>query len=521
MKMLSRSFSTVRQNMRKLGIHKPSVIHHNLDYDSLFEHEVDNNEGVVMCAKWGDTFAIDTGKFTGRSPKDKWIVKTPGSESEKNIWWGDVNQPIEPFIFDQLFDKAVARFNELDECYVFDGKCGISSSRKVRFFHEMAWQQHFVKNMFIDSVSLNDTSEPDFTIINACSQTNDEWREMGLNSEVAIAFNLEKKLAVILGTWYGGENKKGVFSLMNYWLPLEGVMPMHCSANVSSAGDSALFFGLSGTGKTTLSADPKRALIGDDEHGWDDDGVFNFEGGCYAKTINLTEENEPDIYKAIRKNALLENVHAAENGKPDYFNVKKTENGRVSYPIFHIENWHKPQKATHPKHIIFLTCDAFGVLPPVSRLSPEKAMEHFLCGYTAKVAGTERGITEPVATFSPCFGAAFLTLPPSKYAELFKEKIHKHQSKAYLVNTGWVGGAYGTGERISLPQTRACIDAILDDSIEDATFETDSLFELEFPTELQGVDSTNPRDMWECTTKYDIQAEMLASMFQEQIDKYN
>ena len=522
--MLRRCFSTVRQDMHKLGIHKPSVVHHNLDYPSLFEHEVKNGEGVVMRAKWGDTFAVDTGKFTGRSPKDKWIVKTPGSESAKNIWWGEVNQPLPPEHFDSLLDKALRRFNTLDECYVYDGVCGVSSSRKVRFYHEMAWQQHFVKNMFIDSVRPvdDDDSDPDFTIINACSETNEEWEKMGLNSEVAVAFHLEKKLAVILGTWYGGENKKGIFSLMNYWLPLEGIMPMHCSANVDEDGNSALFFGLSGTGKTTLSADPKRALIGDDEHGWDDDGVFNFEGGCYAKTINLTEEQEPDIYRAIRKNALLENVFQSEDGSPDYFNVAKTENGRVSYPIDHIDNWHDAQKAGHPKHIIFLTCDAFGVLPPVSKLTPEQAMYHFLCGYTAKVAGTERGITEPVATFSSCFGAAFLTLHPTKYAELFKDKMREHGSKAYLVNTGWTGGGVDVGKRMALSQTRACIDAILDDSIEDAEFVQDSLFGFEFPKELPGVgaDVCNPRLAWESGHEYDLQAEKLANMFEEQYTKY-
>ena len=339
-----------------------------------------------------------------------------------------------------------------------------TSQKKVRFVHELAWQQHFVTNMFIRPETRQEIQnfDPDFTIINACSVENKDWKKQGLNSEVAIAVNIERKIAVILGTWYGGENKKGIFSLMNYWLPLENIMSMHCSANVDKNGDSALFFGLSGTGKTTLSADPERNLIGDDEHGWDDDGIFNLEGGCYAKTINLSEENEPDIYKAIKEDALLENVHQNDDKTPDYYNTSKTENGRVSYPIYHIDNWHKPQMADHPKKIIFLTCDAFGVLPPVSILSREQAMYHFLSGYTAKVAGTERGVTEPEATFSACFGAAFLTLHPTRYADLLKEKMKKHNSSAYLVNTGWIGGPYGVGERISIKKTRACINSILD-----------------------------------------------------------
>ena len=360
----------------KLGVVNPKLVHYNLSYDELFEHEQKNNEGLVMKAKYGDTFSIDTGKFTGRSPSDKWIVKNIGKNSDNNIWWGKVNQPINSEVFDDLYKTSIDHFNELDECYVFDGYCGANPKS-------------------------------------------------------------QKKVAVILGTWYGGENKKGIFGLMNYWLPLEGIMSMHCSANVGENNDSALFFGLSGTGKTTLSADPKRKLIGDDEHGWDDDGIFNFEGGCYAKTIVLSEENEPEIYRAIKKDALLENVFQNDDGSPDYFNTSKTENGRVSYPIYHIDNWHEPQMASHPKNIIFLTCDAFGVLPPVSKLSNEQAMYHFLSGYTAKVAGTERGITEPQATFSACFGAAFLTLHPTRYAELLKEKLEKHNSTAFLVNTGW------------------------------------------------------------------------------------
>ena len=329
-----------------LGITGPSTIYKNQTFEELFQHEVANNEGKVAQAEYGETFTVDTGKFTGRSPKDKWLVKNIGSDTDKNVDWNNINQATTPEVFEELYEKAVKYFNTKDKCYVFDGFCGANpkSQRKIRFVHEMAWQQHFVTNMFIRA---NDESElegfePDFTVINACSQVDEDWKKHGLNSEVAVVFNVEKKCAVIFGTWYGGENKKGIFSLMNYWLPMENPpqLPMHCSANVGKDGDSALFFGLSGTGKTTLSADPHRALIGDDEHGWDEDGVFNFEGGCYAKTINLSEKTEPDIYRAIHKDAMLENVALkGENNVPDYFDTTKTENGRVSYPIFHIDNY--------------------------------------------------------------------------------------------------------------------------------------------------------------------------------------
>ena len=335
---------------KTFGISNPSTIYHNLTFQELFDHEVANKEGKVAKAKYGHTFTVDTGKYTGRSPKDKWIVCTPNSEGEANVDWNDINQPASPEVFDELLEKAVKYMNSLDKLYVFDGFCGASpaSRKKVRFLHEMAWQQHFVTNMFIRPKSkeeLEICNDPDFTIINVCSQENEDWKRHGLNSEVAAVFNIEKKCAVIFGTWYGGENKKGIFSLMNYWLPMSDPpqLPMHCSANVGKNGESALFFGLSGTGKTTLSADPHRYLIGDDEHGWDEEGVYNFEGGCYAKTINLKEENEPDIYKAIRTDAMLENValNPDSTGEliPDYFDVTKTENGRVSYPIHHIANF--------------------------------------------------------------------------------------------------------------------------------------------------------------------------------------
>lgn len=335
----------LKVGLDKLGITNPSLIHRNLTYQELFEHEQANNEGVVAKAEFGDTFSIDTGKYTGRSPKDKWVVLNPGSESAENVDWNEINQPCEPWVFDELNDKAVAHFNTLDRCYVFDCYVGASpaSRRKVRFVHEMAWQQHFVTNMFIRPETSEELEnfEPDFVVINCCSQEDTDWERHQLNSETAAVFNVEKAKAVIFGTWYGGENKKGIFSLMNYWLPLSDPpqFPMHCSANVGQEGDVALFFGLSGTGKTTLSADPHRALIGDDEHGWDEDGVYNFEGGCYAKTINLSEKTEPDIYHAIHTDALLENVKISDDMTPDYFDTTKTENGRVSYPIFHIPNY--------------------------------------------------------------------------------------------------------------------------------------------------------------------------------------
>lgn len=520
------SNATKKVGINSLGITNPSIIHHNLNYDELYKHEVKNNEGIIMKTKYGDTFAVNTGKFTGRSPKDKWIVKNINSKSDSNINWGKVNQPISDDIFEDLYSKAINHFNELNECYVFDGYCGANpnSQKKVRFVHELAWQQHFVSNMFIRPDSKDELIEfePDFTIINACAVTNYDWKEQNLNSDVAIAFNIEKKVAVILGSWYGGENKKGIFSLMNYWLPLDNILPMHCSVNVGKDGDSAIFFGLSGTGKTTLSADPKRYLIGDDEHGWDDDGVFNFEGGCYAKTINLSEENEPDIYRAIKKDALLENIYQNEDGTPDYSNTSKTQNGRVSYPIYHIDNWHKPQMAGHPKNIIFLTCDAFGVLPPVSILTPEQAMYHFLSGYTAKVAGTERGVTEPEATFSACFGEAFLTLHPTVYADLLKDKLNKHNATAYLVNTGWTGGKYGEGHRMSIKQTRSCINSILDDSIHKYATYRDPIFKFKVPQYLPNVPSNvcNPRMSWKDKKEYDKQAIKLAKMFKENFVQY-
>lgn len=515
----------LNNGLKKYGIVNANNIFYNLTYPKIYEHECKNKEGNVFKTKNMVTYGIDTGIFTGRSPKDKWIVKNINSDSNNNIWWGDVNKSISPKIFDDLYKKSIDHFNKIDNIYIFDGYCGASetSKKKVRFIHELAWQHHFVSNMFIKPENkLNMTNfNPDFTIINACSIVNNDWKKHGLNSDVAIAFNIEKKVAVILGTWYGGENKKGIFSLMNYWLPLKGIMSMHCSANVSKDGNSALFFGLSGTGKTTLSADPNRYLIGDDEHGWDNNGIFNLEGGCYAKTIDLSEYNEPDIYKAIRKNALLENVFQNKDGSPDYYDISKTQNGRVSYPIHHIPNWYKPQISSHPKHIIFLTCDAYGILPPISKLSKGQAMYHFLSGYTAKLSGTERGIHEPQAVFSACFGEAFLTLHPTVYADLLKTKIEIHDCKVFLVNTGWVGGGVGIGERISIKHTRSCIDAILNDNIKD-DYETDDIFNFKIPKEIKGVPSNflNPKNIWKDEKQFLIESKKLSNMFITNYDKY-
>jgi len=504
---------------QELGLKSIGTVRHNLSYDELFSLETSDNEGAVSE---NGTMMIDTGKFTGRSPKDKYFVQQ--GPSSENIAWGKINKPVAAEIFDELYSEVI---NHLDgkDLFVTDGFCGASEKTRssVRFVTEFAWQSHFVKNMFIRPTE-SDLGEfaPQFTVYNACSLTNKNWEKHGLNSEVFVVFNVEKNVAIIGGTWYGGEMKKGIFTMMNYWLPLQGILSMHCSANVGSKGDVALFFGLSGTGKTTLSTDPKRKLIGDDEHGWDDDGIFNFEGGCYAKTINLSEENEPEIYQAIQRNALLENVVADDNGVIDFDSDAKTENTRVSYPIDHIDNHDPSLKGRHPENIIFLTCDAFGVLPPVSKLSKEQAMYYFLSGYTAKVAGTERGVTEPQATFSACFGEAFLPLHPTAYAKLLGEKMEKHDVNAYLVNTGWVGGGYGVGKRMSIKATRACINAILDGSINDAEFDQTPWFRLNIPKSLPGVDAQllNPRNSWADKENFDNIAKKLAGMFVQNFKKY-
>ena len=507
------------KGIEELGLKNIGNINYNLSYDKLKELELADKEGVVTA---NGTVSIDTGIFTGRSPKDKYFVEQLPSSSY--ISWGSINQKVSSEVFEELFIEVKNQLSNKD-IYVTDAFCGVGASqRKIRVVTEIAWQSHFVKNMFIDPSEdeLKDFT-PEFTLYNACKFKNNKFKEHGLNSEVFAIFNVEKNIAIIGGTWYGGEIKKGIFSMMNYWLPLEKKLPMHCSANIGKDGDTALFFGLSGTGKTTLSTDPQRALIGDDEHGWDNDGVFNFEGGCYAKVINLSKENEPEIYNAIRENALLENVVITNDGEVDYTDSSKTENTRVSYPINHIDNFQASLKGNHPKNIIFLTADAFGVLPPVSKLTKEQAMYYFLSGYTAKVAGTERGITEPVATFSACFGEAFLPLHPTVYAKLLGEKIDDYNVNVFLVNTGWTGGAYGTGKRMSIKDTRACITAILNGSINDVEFDTLDIFNLSIPKELNGVTTAvlNPRNTWESKENYDNSAKELANMFIKNYEKYN
>ena len=493
-------------------------ISYNPSYDELIADTIKNNE--VTQTNLGAT-AVDTGIFTGRSPKDKYFVKQ--QPSENHIAWGDINQPITLEVFNHLLEISRKELSNSD-LYIIDVFTGVGNSRRaIRFVTKTAWQAHFVENMFIVPTKEElETFKPDFTFYVASGITNKKWKEQGLNSEVFIAFNVEESIAVMGGTLYGGELKKGIFTMMNYWLPLEGKLSMHCSANIGKNGDTALFFGLSGTGKTTLSTDPERKLIGDDEHGWDDEGVFNFEGGCYAKVINLDPESEPEIYGAIKKSALLENV-VIKDGEVDFKDSSKTENTRVSYTIEHIENHECTLKGGHPKNIIFLTADAFGVLPPVSKLTKEQAMYYFLSGYTAKVAGTERGITEPVATFSACFGEPFLPLHPTDYAKLLGEKIDKYKVNVYLVNTGWTGGPYGVGKRMSIKDTRACINGILNGSINKAEFEILPVFNLSIPKTLNGVADNNvlnPRNTWENKEEYDAQLKKLAEMFVENFKRY-
>jgi len=505
--------------LESIGLKNVTNVFHNIDYDELIQHELENDECALT--KKGAT-AVDTGIFTGRSPKDKYFVDR--DPSNRYIAWGDVNQKISSEIFDELLVIAQEQLSNKD-LYITDVFCGASaaSKRSVRFVTEIAWQSHFVKNMFIRPTPAElEVFKSDFTVLNACKAVNDKWKEHGMNSEVFVLFDIERNLCIIGGTWYGGELKKGIFSMMNYWLPLEGKLSMHCSANVGKDGDTALFFGLSGTGKTTLSTDPHRALIGDDEHGWDNYGVFNFEGGCYAKVINLDGKSEPEIYNAIRPNALLENVVLYGDGEVDYEDSSKTENTRVSYPIEHIENHAPTLSAGHPENIIFLTADAFGVLPPVSKLTREQAMYYFLSGYTAKVAGTERGITEPVATFSACFGEAFLPLHPTVYAKLLGEKIDEHNVNVYLVNTGWTGGKYGVGHRMSIKDTRACINAILDGSIKDSEFDTTKTFRLHVPKTLGDINPEilNPRNAWADKDEFDRTRDELAEMFIKNYKRY-
>tara|TARA_B110000858_G_scaffold135140_1_gene153682 strand:+ start:3423 stop:5036 length:1614 start_codon:yes stop_codon:yes gene_type:complete len=512
-------------DLGQYGINNVEEIFYNPSYELLFEHETNANlEGYEKGEiTESGAIAVNTGIFSGRSPKDKYIVRD--DTSRDTVWWSDQgkndNKPIDQDTWDHLKSLVTERLSG-QRLYVMDTICGANknSQLKVRFVMEVAWQAHFVKNMFIrpSEEELKDF-EPDFIVMNGAKCSNPQWQDMGLNSENFVAFNLSEKIQLIGGTWYGGEMKKGMFSMMNYLLPLQGMASMHCSANIGDDGDTAIFFGLSGTGKTTLSTDPERALIGDDEHGWDDDGVFNFEGGCYAKTINLSKESEPDIYNAIRRDALLENVTVDDNGVIDYSDSSKTQNTRVSYPIYHIENIVKPvSKGGHAKQVIFLTADAFGVLPPVSKLNPEQTKYHFLSGFTAKLAGTERGITEPTPTFSSCFGAAFLSLHPTKYAQELVKRMEAAGSTAYLVNTGW----NGTGKRISIAATRAIIRAILNGSIDSAESFTLPYFNLDVPMNIDAVDNgiLDPRSTYADPAEWDGKARNLAELFVNNFEKF-
>ncbi len=515
-------------DLTKYGITDVKEIVHNPSYEVLFAEETKAElEGFERGQLTElDTVNVMTGIYTGRSPKDKFFVKNEASES--TVWWTSEeykndNKPCSETAWDDLRAKAMKQLSG-KKLYVVDTFCGTNEATrlKVRFIMEVAWQAHFVKNMFIRPTEeeLANYGEPDFVSFNAAKAKVDNYQELGLNSETATVFNLKSKEQVILNTWYGGEMKKGIFSLMNYYNPLRGIASMHCSANTNMEGTStAIFFGLSGTGKTTLSTDPKRLLIGDDEHGWDDEGVFNYEGGCYAKVINLDPVSEPDIYKAIRRNALLENVTVDANGKIDFADKSVTENTRVSYPIDHIDNIVKPlSKGPHAQQVIFLSADAFGVLPPVSILDPEQTQYYFLSGFTAKLAGTERGITEPTPTFSACFGAAFLSLHPTKYGEELVKRMEKVGAKAYLVNTGW----NGTGKRISIKDTRGIIDAILDGSIDKAPTKVIPYFNFTVPTELPGVDPAilDPRDTYACACEWEEKAKDLAGRFIKNFTKF-
>ncbi|KFW98867.1 phosphoenolpyruvate carboxykinase (ATP) [Pectobacterium carotovorum] len=515
------------QALAAYGIHDVRDIVYNPSYELLFKEELSPTlQGYERGIETQlGAVAVDTGIFTGRSPKDKYIVRD--DVTRDTVWWSDQgkgkndNHPLSQETWTHLKQLVTTQLSG-KRLFIIDAFCGANpdSRLSVRFVTEVAWQAHFVKNMFIrPSDEELEGFEPDFIVMNGAKCTNPNWQEQGLNSENFVAFNLTERIQLIGGTWYGGEMKKGMFSIMNYLLPLKGIASMHCSANVGEKGDVAVFFGLSGTGKTTLSTDPKRQLIGDDEHGWDDDGVFNFEGGCYAKTIKLSKEAEPDIFGAIKRDALLENVTVLADGNVDFNDGSKTENTRVSYPIYHIHNIVKPvSKAGHATKVIFLTADAFGVLPPVSRLTSDQTQYHFLSGFTAKLAGTERGVTEPTPTFSACFGAAFLMLHPTQYAEVLVKRMKAAGAQAYLVNTGW----NGSGKRISIKDTRGIIDAILNGSIDDAEMQTLPVFDLAIPTSLPGVnpDILDPRDTYASVKQWQEKADDLAQRFITNFDKY-
>ena len=514
-------------NLSKYGITGTTEIVHNPSFEMLYEEEIKPELEGFEKGQVSELGAVNvmTGIYTGRSPKDKFIVMDENSKD--TVWWTSDEYKNDNHVASQetwaaVRELAVKQLSN-KRLFVVDAFCGANADTRmaIRFIVEVAWQAHFIKNMFIIPTEEELANfEPDFVVFNASKAKVENYKELGLNSETAVVFNITDREQVILNTWYGGEMKKGMFSMMNYYLPLKGIAAMHCSANTDLNGENtALFFGLSGTGKTTLSTDPKRLLIGDDEHGWDDNGVFNFEGGCYAKVINLDKESEPDIYNAIKRNALLENVTLDENGKIDFADKSVTENTRVSYPINHIENIVRPVSAAPAaKNVIFLSADAFGVLPPVSILDPEQAKYYFLSGFTAKLAGTERGIIEPTPTFSACFGQAFLELHPTKYAEELVKRMEQSGAKAYLVNTGW----NGTGKRISIKDTRGIIDAILNGDIAKADTKKIPYFNLEVPTELPGVDTNilDPRNTYADAAEWEEKAKDLASRFIKNFVKY-
>ena len=513
-------------DLTQYGITGSTVIAHNPSYEFLFEEET--KAGLTGFDKGQNTelnaVNVKTGIYTGRSPKDKYIVDD--AQSHNKVWWTteeykNDNHPMSEEVWAKVKDIAIKELCN-KQLYVVDAFCGANEATRlaVRFIVEVAWQAHFVTNMFIQPTKEElENFKPNFVIYNASKAKVENFKELGLNSETCVAFNTTSREQCIINTWYGGEMKKGMFSMQNYFLPLQGIASMHCSANTDMEGkNTAIFFGLSGTGKTTLSTDPKRRLIGDDEHGWDDNGVFNFEGGCYAKVIGLSKEHEPDIYGAIKRNALLENVTVSADGKIDFNDKSVTENTRVSYPINHIKNIQPGSSAPAAKNVIFLSADAFGVLPPVSILTPAQTQYYFLSGFTAKLAGTERGITEPTPTFSACFGQAFLELHPTKYAEELVKKMEKSGAKAYLVNTGW----NGTGKRISIPDTRGIIDAILDGSILKAETKKIPMFDFEVPTALPNVNPAilDPRDTYECACQWEEKAKDLAARFIKNFEKY-
>ena len=518
---------TISISLEKYGIQNTQEIIYNPSFEFLYNEELNPNLEGFEKGQLSEFGAVNvmTGIFTGRSPKDKYIVSD--EITKDTIWWSSEkaindNKAITQDTWNALKKTTVEQLSR-KKLYVVDAFCGANekSLLKVRFIMEVAWQAHFVKNMFIRPTEeeLENFGEPDFVVMNGSKTSFKEYADYGLNSEVYVAFNLSEKIQLIGGTWYGGEMKKGLFSMMNYYLPLKGIASMHCSANKGKDGDVAIFFGLSGTGKTTLSTDPKRELIGDDEHGWDDEGVFNFEGGCYAKTIDLSKENEPDIHGAIRKNALLENVTLDAEGVIDFKDGSVTQNTRVSYPIDHIDNIVKPiSKAGHASKVIFLTADAFGVLPPVSKLTPEQTKYFFLSGFTAKLAGTERGVTKPEPTFSACFGKAFLCLHPTKYGEELVKKMEQHHVTAYMVNTGW----NGSGKRISIKDTRAIIDRILDGSMEKVETQIIPIFNLEVPKSLEGVNAEilDPRNTYSDASEWNTKASDLAHLFIKNFAQY-